>query len=600
MKRQTFSKINKFFLNFFHTMDYFSIQYSFRLNDQISYKSYFGGSIFTMYLLFAVVYFCVSFSQFWNRKNYNINYSIGANKNKEINLKNSQFAFAFSKIPEFLKDYTYLKVTYFANNKTRILNFTDCNMEKNFPNIQKRNKIDLSGMLCINLNKENIFVKGSEFDNATKDLEIQLMVNNRSRRDYKKFHSLFTFKKIARNPFKIIWFDNLINVGNPYESISKFLNYEKIYLESNKTKMISLSICTLEFSSDENIFYNGSNTQSLSYVDSIRKNSFYANKSIYAKEDLSLFKIALNYSPKMAIIDRKYKKLAEFLADFGGINSNLLLILCIFVKFLNEFWAEQKLMNKILKFREHLKVTNPNLINFLKEKLRIKDIDTQNSIDSIQTIQTNFMKSNFQNFKEDFDNVQENNKESCSPFSLEMTEKNEKISPLEINIETEQRIHEKIKNDNLKHIEKLFAEMKKPIFFNCYEVILRPCCKSTKLNLKNLLYQKALKKMNNSLDIINYVKKMQEIDILKYLLLDKDQVKIFNFLSLPSISMKFSDSDDYYMNVLKAPVFNAKFNTEELQEVFESYILIKNKKDELNNKLFSLFDNEVNHLLIDS
>ena len=106
--------------------------------------------------------------------------------------------------------------------------------------------------------------------------------------------------------------------------------------------------------------------------------------------------------------------------------------------------------------------------------------------------------------------------------------------------------------------------------------------------------------MNNSLDIINYVKKMQEIDILKYLLLDKDQVKIFNFLSLPSISMKFSDSDDYYMNVLKAPVFNAKFNTDELQEVFESYILIKNKKDELNNKLFSLFDNEVNHLLIDS
>ena len=103
-----------------------------------------------------MVYFCVSFSQFWNRKNYNINYSIGANKNKEINLKNSQFAFAFSKIPKFLKDYTYLQVTYFADNKTRILNFTDCNMEKNFPNIQKRNKIDLSGMLCINLNKENI------------------------------------------------------------------------------------------------------------------------------------------------------------------------------------------------------------------------------------------------------------------------------------------------------------------------------------------------------------------------------------------------------------------------------------------------------------
>ena len=106
--------------------------------------------------------------------------------------------------------------------------------------------------------------------------------------------------------------------------------------------------------------------------------------------------------------------------------------------------------------------------------------------------------------------------------------------------------------------------------------------------------------MNNYLDIISYIKKMQEIDILKYLLLDKDQIKIFNFLSIPSISLKFSDSDDYYKNVLSSRVNNAKFNSEELQEIIIGYNAIKNKKDDLNSKLFSLFDNEVNHLLIDS
>ena len=89
-------------------------------------------------------------------------------------------------------------------------------------------------------------------------------------------------------------------------------------------------------------------------------------------------------------------------------------------------------------------------------------------------------------------------------------------------------------------------------------------------------------------------------DILKYLLLDKDQVKIFNFLTLPSISMNFSDSDDHYKKVLKARLYNAKFDSEELQEIIESYSAMKNKNDEFNSKLFYLFDNEVNHLLIDS
>ena len=81
-----------------------------------------------------------------------------------------------------------------------------------------------------------------------------------------------------------------------------------------------------------------------------------------------------------------------------------------------------------------------------------------------------------------------------------MYEKNEKMTPIEINVESEQRVssihaQENFPDDKLKQTEKLLMEMKKPIFFNCCEIIFRPCsCKSTNLYLKNLLYQKALKK----------------------------------------------------------------------------------------------------------
>ena len=184
---------------------------------------------------------------------------------------------------------------------------------------------------------------------------------------------------------------------------------------------------------------------------------------------------------------------------------------------------------------------------------------------------------------------------------LDANPKNEKKNTLNTNMETEQRIHVNLINEKLiKEREKLLEEMRKPILFNCYEIILRPCCcKYSKLHLKNLLYQKALKKINYSLDVINYIKKMQEIDILKYLLLDKDQIKLFNFLTLPSISLKLSDSDEHFKNLLKAPHCYAKFKSEELNAVIESYSAIKNKNDDLNNRLFYLFDREVDHLLID-
>ena len=103
--------------------------------------------------------------------------------------------------------------------------------------------------------------------------------------------------------------------------------------------------------------------------------------------------------------------------------------------------------------------------------------------------------------------------------------------------------------------------MKKPIIFSCYDVILRSCCFiSNNLKLKNELYEKALKKTNNYLDIVTYLKKMQEIDILKYLVLDKDQVKLFNFLTIPSISVNSIDSDDYNKNFLKTNVSNLKLD----------------------------------------
>ena len=186
----------------------------------------------------------------------------------------------------------------------------------------------------------------------------------------------------------------------------------------------------------------------------------------------------------------------------------------------------------------------------------------------------------FQNLNEDLSNIKDINNKDPNNSTFEMNSKN---FALDVNLENKERtisIHHKnlserrasLEVEKLEKHAKILAKMKKPIFFTCYEVILRKCfSKSKKLNLKNLLYRKASKKMNQYLDVLTYVKKVQEIDILKYLLLDKDQVKMFNFLTKPTISMIYSDSDDIYQNIQQNREKHSKIDNQELEEIIKSY-----------------------------
>ena len=612
MDNETIPKRNKFFQAF----DYFSVQYSFRINDENAYKSNFGGIAFILYFLFSIFYFGVSFSHFWNGRNYSINYSVTSNKRSGINIKKTNFTFAYINNFSFIQKYIKADIFYNSNNYSKIIKSKNCEFEDFSDKINKTTfkMMRLETFNCIDFNKEDsekIRLSGNEFDNDRSYYSIEIRINKdiiSNPLNFEQFQNSFTSQNIHINPFQIYWFDYTVDVRQIENPIETIFNFQKIFLEANKTKIMNMYISKMEFSSDENIFFSNKISTNLSFVDKIKENSYFSSKNFNGDTvDDCIVRVYLNFSKRLTTIDRRYKKLDEFLAEFGGINSNLLLILSIFVKIINEFWAEEKLMNKILKFREYMKVSNPNHINLIKENLKKNRSGTLNFNKNKNINQNKNIKTFFQSMKEDLDNIQEPKIDNTSQFSQEMFNKNEKMTSLEINVETKQRepIHDlkKSRNSQINRLkeEKLLEEMKKPIFFNCFEIILRLCfCKSSKLYLKNLLYQKALKKLNNYLDIINYIKKMQEIDILKFLLLDEDQVKIFNFLTMPSISMKYSDSDDYYKNLLRARVNKGKLDSDELHELIKSYNVIKNKNDELNNRLFYLFDNEVDHLLIDS
>ena len=180
-----------------------------------------------------------------------------------------------------------------------------------------------------------------------------------------------------------------------------------------------------------------------------------------------------------------------------------------------------------------------------------------------------------------------------NPIEVDITNNIRTLTQHHLNIMTRSETNLEINQTN-KHLTS-----SKPISFSFYEIFSRHLpCKSKKLSFKNILFEKASKKMDYYFDIFSYIKKMQEIDIMKYLLLDKDQIKLLNFISKPSISQSYSDSDDVYKNYQQNRLIKSKLKIEELEDIIKSYNSLKNRSDDLNNRLFYLFDYEIDHLVI--
>ena len=72
---------------------------------------------------------------------------------------------------------------------------------------------------------------------------------------------------------------------------------------------------------------------------------------------------------------------------------------------------------------------------------------------------------------------------------------------------------------------------------------------------------------------------MQEIDLLKYCLLNKEQINLFDFLAIPPISLGNNDNNSIYKEFENRQKKNKKYGIEEINELFKSYNIIRDKKE---------------------
>ena len=83
--------------DFIKLFDYSRVFLTFKIKEFDTYRSRFGGIVFILFLLFAILLFSFTFLDFYKGKVYSVNYSIAVFKPApEIKLKDLGFNFAFS------------------------------------------------------------------------------------------------------------------------------------------------------------------------------------------------------------------------------------------------------------------------------------------------------------------------------------------------------------------------------------------------------------------------------------------------------------------------------------------------------------------------
>ena len=247
-----------------------------------------------------------------------------------------------------------------------------------------------------------------------------------------------------------------------------------------------------------------------------------------------IFNLCIFSGATTQIYQRNYQKLFNLLANLGGILGALTTIFSLIIKLFIEWKTSELFLNKLYFFNDqsnNFSLEKPNLISPLKTSTIIgknKDRKKKGLILSFwQWIKTNFSK--------------------------------------------------KKKN---KRLTLTFWEWIKMIFK-----------KKRNRTQKESFYLDYIRKMNKKIDLVEILKKLEEIEKIKRILFNNEQLLFFNTISKKSIY--FSDRKDGKENIAKYQKNQNKLSQVQLRKIHAYFGEINKKKDDLDTldkRLMRLID----------
>ena len=545
----------------------------------------------------------------------------------------------------------------------------------------------LEKMLCPILNEStNYTLDGLYTDDYYKFFEIEIKLTDKGMGNLSGVKNKMQSRPIE---MAVYFIDTAIHYQNRTNPLPPYINYVKKGLDLNFIKTTEISISTIEFTNDENLFFDNSHTIIDASFDK-DEDTFHLVASREDQNENMVGKFIIKASAKVLVLNRSYQKLPSFIADLTGILEEILLITLLLINIMERQAIDNKLVHKMLKIKGSkyydvdyfLNVFNRDKINnevmnlikrdnfqiersttggiyskrksimmilnnnekFGNSQLRRKRNFFKNPhIKNSNHQMNNFLDNNLSPIKLNSHQIQDNNiniqppekdiiqilnspnnlnkklnrKESDNSFSinsipseeLESLENkkqssiiqslnntnNEQSETINNNNNTQTKRHLTItnvnndnidyqnndislikvvnKNDEIKKAEESFASI------GIISAVFTSMCYWTSKYQKRRyeLLNEAERKVHYYLEVFNYIKGMQEIDLLKYCLFDKEQITLFDYLASPPLKTSSKKMNAIYKEFESEQVNVGKIQKKEIDKVYDCYNIIRNK-----------------------
>jgi hypothetical protein len=592
----------KWMRDFLKYWDGFGTQMQFKINKDDAHGTEFGGLFFLVYGAVFLGYTIYNFIDFVTYQNVNLLYSSKVQESTpNIDLIHHEYAFSIGLVNEggevidtdiAFFDFSIERVHDIGKPEPEIVKIpTKKCVPTDFTNLVEKDFAfnDLNRTLCPDYSSDrdlNYNLTGLFTDPEAQYLRLRCMLNS----SFAELSSELLTQLMA-SPIRAILFymDKAVDHENIEQPVSHFLNSVDAYIDIKSYKRWDMFMAELIFSSDQNVFVEKPDIKNYVTVDQSKYNSL--GLDIAARQipnhPFGMTLVEYNFKATNRVIqyERSYMKLPEFMADMGGIIAEFAIIVVFIVTAVNDRHTTQKVANKIMKYKYKKNYSDKDIAELLPKK-RMQQTEFNDNANDIN-------KDGYDKVKQEENMISNPNKD----IQIEMASPEEKYKDNKI------KDINAVPNSERKPIKAAETKVEdKPLSMSSWGIAyaLVCCCMSPKKKwqLKNI--EKVDEKLEFYMDILNYIKKMHDIDVMKYIMMNDDQLRLFNFLSQPSVIIGESESVGYKMfeNYQKS---NFEFSKEQLTLLFKSYENIVNKPQLTltEKKLVALFDTEFENIRVD-
>ena len=554
-------------------LDYFSITFQFHYKLNNNYKSFFGGTVFLLFLLFSIIFTSLNINNFIERKNMTlINYTKQLESAEEISFSNHSNIFAFGITCEYFENiYDYLNVDVVnvivnstngnITKKYNILPSHPCT-EQDFYNAHNESfkLYGLKNYYCPI--KTKLTMKGIYNDNIFSYYELSATIKSNETKYFQQLENILLNDQCR---FEVYHMDTHIDAYKFDNPVHHFLNSHYVML--NPTLLLKMNVFFKKtiFTSYENYFFETSYTNY--YLEYSKSEKYFLEKGfqryINKPKDYEVFsKIYLRSSMVSDLIQRKYMKLSEFIAHITSFLSTTFIVLYLIIGKINYILSYQKILLDIFTIKNFSNKLDIQRIEINNINSPLRENYDKNSITSrINLINNNKINNIKENNEIKINNNNDNNYiKKIKSNNIPLKKRNSNLIYAEKNI--------KFIND----LEKGYKLIKTNIFE--FIIVFLFKCNSKK---RNYIFDTS-KKIFLELDILNYLKKINQIEIIKNCIFNNKLKESFNFISKPFFTIY---KKEYLKNY-----YNYRSNYFSKDEI---NIFIKDSKDLLNNQ----FDNKI-------